>query len=224
MPDGRRWAAGCLAGLALFIALLIGGALSGAWETVLLYLHRVPFSPTATVTDPIFNQDIKLLPVRASLPAAHPGAVQRLVIIALLLTLARYVVSASHGSLIFSTHIRVHLAVLGGLFLLSVAFGYQLDKLEPVYSGRGVATGVSYTDQNAQFLAYDILTVLSGIAAALLVGGAFTRVLWPLGLTIGVWFLASLVVGRAGRKLSSASRWSRTSTPRKSATSATTSR
>ena len=56
-----------------------------------------------------------------------------------------------------------------------MAFGYQLDKLELVYSTRGVATGVSYTDQNAQFLAFDVLTVISGIAAALLVGGAFTR-------------------------------------------------
>ena len=74
--------------------------------------------------------------------------------------------------------------MLGGLFLLSVAFGYQLDKLELVYSTRGVATGVSFTDQNAQFFAFDVLTVVSGIAAALLVGGAFTRMLWPLGLTI----------------------------------------
>ena len=97
----------------------------------------------------------------------------------------------------FTTPVRVHLAVLGGLFLLSVAFGYQLDKYELVYSTRGaLATGVSFTDQNAQFLAYDVLTVLSGLAGALLVGGAFTRMLWPLGLTIGVWLLASLIIGR----------------------------
>ena len=55
---------------------------------------------------------------------------------------------------------------------------------------------MSYTDQNAQFLAYDVLTVLSGLAGALLVGAAFTRMLWPLGLTIGVWLLASLIIGR----------------------------
>ena len=70
----------------------------------------------------------------------------------------------------FATPVRVHLAVLGGLFLLSVAFGYQLDKYELVYSTRGVATGVSYTDQHAQFFAFDVLTVVSGLAAALLVG------------------------------------------------------
>ena len=43
--------------------------------------------------------------------------------------------------------------------------------------------------RNAQFFAYDVLTVLSGLAAALLVGGAFTRLLWPLGLASGVWFV-----------------------------------
>ena len=196
LPDLTPLAGWILGGIAVLVALLFGAAMSGAWETVLLWIHRVPFSPTATVTDPIFNKDIGYFLFELPFLRLVQGLFNGLVIAALLLVLARYVVSASHGSLVFSTPIRLHLAVLGGLFLLSVAFGYQLDKLELVYSTRGVATGVSFTDQNAQFAAFDILTILSGIAAALLVGGAFTRVLWPLGLTIGVWFLASIVVGR----------------------------
>ena len=35
------------------------------------------------------------------------------------------------------TRVRVHLAVLAGLYLISVAFGYQLDKYELVYSTAG---------------------------------------------------------------------------------------
>ena len=108
------------------------------------------------------------------------------------------------GAPIFTTRVRMHLAILGGLFLLSVAFGYQLDKFELVYSTRASVetsaidiVGVSFTDQNAQFFAYDLLTVLSGLAAAFLVGAAFTRMLWPFGLTLGVWFLASILIGRA---------------------------
>ena len=111
------------------------------------------------------------------------------------MVLGRYLVGAARGGLVFTTPVRVHLAVLGGLFLLSIAFGYQLDKYELVYSTRGVATGVSFTDQNAQFFAFDVLTVLSGLAAALLVGAAFTRYVWPLGLTLAVWFIASIVIG-----------------------------
>jgi uncharacterized membrane protein (UPF0182 family) len=100
------------------------------------------------------------------------------------------------GASVFDTRVRVHLGVLAGLFLMTIALGYQLDKLELVHSDRGIASGVSYTDQNAQFLAYNVLTGLSAIAAALLIGGAFARVLWPLGLTLAVWFIASIAIGR----------------------------
>ena len=58
MPDLRPLAGWILGALALFFAIIIGGSVSGAWETVLLWIHRVPFSPTASVTDPIFHRDI----------------------------------------------------------------------------------------------------------------------------------------------------------------------
>jgi uncharacterized protein len=196
VPDLTPLAGWALGALALFLALLIGGSVSGAWETVLLWIHRVPFSATSTVTDPIFGKDISYFLFELPFLRLIQGVFNGIVLGALVLSLTRYFVGASRGGLVFSTPIRVHLAVLGGLFLLSVAFGYQLDKLELVYSNRGVATGVSFTDQNAQFLAFDVLTIISGMAAAFLVGGAFTRMIWPLGLTIGIWLVASLVIGR----------------------------
>jgi hypothetical protein len=198
IPDLTPIAGVALVVLAGLIALAIGGSVASVWETVLLWINRVPFSPegAAAVADPIFGRDISYflfeLPFLRLVQALFNG----IVLASLLLVFARYLVGASRGSLVFTTPVRVHLAVLGGLFLLSVAFGYQLDKYELVYSNRGIATGVSFTDEHAQFLAYDVLTVLSGLAGALLVGGAFTRMLWPLGLTIGVWLLASLIIGR----------------------------
>ncbi len=65
-----------------------------------------------------------------------------------------------------------------------------------MYSHAGVATGVAYADANARFLAYDVLTFLSGLAGALLIAGAFTRWMWPLALIVGVWFGASILLGR----------------------------
>ena len=118
-----------------------------------------------------------------------------LLIAALVLSIGRYLLAGVRGGLVFTTQMRVHLAVLGGLYLLSVAAGYQLDKLELVYSTQGVATGVSFTDQNARFLAYDVLTAISAFAAAFLVIGAFTRAMWPLAAVIIVWFSASVVLG-----------------------------
>ncbi len=196
IPDLTPLAGWGLAALALLLALFIGGAVSGAWETVLLWIHRVPFSATSSVTDPIFGKDISYFLFELPFLRLIQGVFNGIVLAALVLSLTRYLVGASRGGLVFSTPVRVHLAILGGLFLLSVAFGYQLDKLELVYSTRGVATGVSFTDQNAQFLAFDVLTIISGMAAAFLVGGAFTRMIWPLGLTIGIWLVASIVIGR----------------------------
>ena len=203
-PDLSPIATWVLAALVVLFALGVAGSLATAWETVLLWQNREPFSTTASVTDPIFGRDISFflfeLPFLRLIQALFNG----LVVTALFLASARYVVGAMRGAPVFATPVRMHLAILGGLFLLSVAFGYQLDKLELVYSTRGsVETsaidtiGVSFTDQNAQFLAYDVLTVLSGLAAAFLVGAAFTRMVWPLGLTLGVWFLASILIGRA---------------------------
>ena len=196
MPDLTPLAGWALGGFALVLALLIGASVSGAWETVLLWIHRVPFSATSSVTDPIFGKDISYFLFELPFLRLVQGIFNGIVLATLILCLTRYLVGASRGGLVFSTPVRVHLAILGGLFLLSVAFGYQLDKLELSYSSRGVAAGVSFTDQNAQFFAFDVLTIISGMAAAFLVGGAFTRMIWPLGLTIGIWLVASVVIGR----------------------------
>ena len=200
IPDLTPIAGVALVALAALIALTIGGSVASVWETVLLWINRVPFSPDRgdRRRRPGVRSGHRLLPLRAAVPAARPGAVQRHRAGRRCCWSSPATSSGRRAGASCSRRpVRVHLAVLGGLFLLSVAFGYQLDKYELVYSTRGVLfTGVSFTDQNAQFLAYDVLTVLSGLAGALLVGGAFTRMLWPLGLTIGVWLLASLIIGR----------------------------
>jgi uncharacterized membrane protein (UPF0182 family) len=197
LPDPTPIGRVVIAIVAVFIAVTVGGALASNWETIVLWANRVPYALSgAAVTDPIFNRDISFflfeLPFLRFLQATFIG----LVIASLIVAAARYIVAALANRAVFTTAVRVHLGVLAGLFLMAIAIGYQLDKFELVYSDRGIATGVSYTDANAQFLAYDVLTGLSAIAAAFLVGGAFSRVLWPLGLTIAVWFLASIGIGR----------------------------
>ena len=198
IPDLTPLAGVALTVFAIFLAVTVGGSLGSAWETVMLWAKQVPFAPAGAqaVTDPIFGRDISFFLFELPFLRLVQGLFNGLVVATLVVVLVRYIVGATRGGLVFGTPIRIHLAVLGGLFLLSVAFGYQLDKYELVYSTRGVATGVSFTDQNAQFFAFDVLTVVSGLAAAFLVGGALTRQIWPLGLTLGVWFLASIIVGR----------------------------
>ncbi len=198
LPDATPIGRLVIAIVAVFVALTVGGALASNWETVLLWMNRVPFDPAGagTVTDPIFGRDISFFLFDLGFLRFIQATFIGLVIASLVVAGARYLVAALDGSAVFSTPVRVHLGVLAGLFLMAIAVGYQLDKFELVYSSRGVATGVSYTDFNAQFLAYDVLTGLSAIAAAFLVGGTFSRVLWPLGLTVAVWLIASIGIGR----------------------------
>ncbi|HEX2756327.1 MAG TPA: UPF0182 family protein, partial [Candidatus Limnocylindrales bacterium] len=183
--------------IAALTALGVAGSVAGSWETIALWQNRVPFDPSGQAPpDPIFHLDISFflfdLPFLRLLQTLASG----LLVASLAVAAGRYLLSAMSGAAIFDTRVRVHLGVLAGLFLMTIALGYQLDKLELVHSDRGIATGVSFTDANAQFLAYNVLTGLSAIAAALLIGGAFARVLWPVGLTLAVWFIASIAIGR----------------------------
>jgi uncharacterized membrane protein (UPF0182 family) len=198
IPDLTPTVTIVLAVLSIAGALLIGAVGGSAWQTVLLWLNRVPFEGggASAVVDPIFGRNVAWFLFDLPFLRAVQTIFNALVLGGLVVAFGRYLAGAPQSGLSFPTPVRVHLAVLAGLYLLSVAFGYQLDKFELVYSGRGIATGVSYTDQNAQFFAYDLLTVLSAFAAAFLIGGAFTRWTWPLGVTVVAWFLASLVVGR----------------------------
>jgi uncharacterized membrane protein (UPF0182 family) len=196
VPDLTPLATVALAGMAVLIALGLAGAASSAWETFLLWRNQVPFGATAgAVVDPIFGRDIGFflfeLPFLRFVQALANG----LILGALLIAGGRYLVGALRGGIAFATPVRVHLGVLGGLYLLSVAVGYQLDKLELSYSTTGVITGVSYTDQAARFFALDALTIIAALAAAFLVGGAFTRMIWPLGGALVVWFGASVLLG-----------------------------
>ena len=227
LPDFAPIARWSLIALVVLIALGVAGSAASHWETILLWRNQVPYSPAgvAPVVDPIFDRDISYYLFELPFLRWVQSAANGLLLAALAVSAGRYLIGGLKGGIVFTTQMRVHLAVLAGLYLASIAVGYQLDKLELVYSTNGVAAGVSFTDQNARFFAYDVLTVVAAFAGALLVGGAFTRMLWPLGAVIIFWLSASRSSwARSTRRRSSACRSSRTSWARKPPTSTTTSR
>jgi hypothetical protein len=197
IPDLSPLAIAALVVVAVLAALGTASALAGNWDTVLLWQHRVPFAANGAVavTDPVFHRDVSYYLFELPFLRLVQGLVGGLLVASIVIAGGRYVLAAARGGG-FPTPVRVHLGILGGLFLLTVAAGYQLDKLSLVYSTRGLANGVSYTDQAAQFFAFDALTLVAGIVAALLVGGAFTRWIWPLGAAVAIWFGLSILLGR----------------------------
>jgi uncharacterized membrane protein (UPF0182 family) len=115
-----------------------------------------------------------------------------------LLTLATYAARALRWQFRLTAPVRAHLSVIGALLLAIVAAGYQLDIAELAYSTRGLDGRVMapfYTDMNAQYPAYVILTVVALVSAALLLLNTWFRTLWLLGAAAGAWLLLSVLVG-----------------------------
>ncbi len=182
--------------VAILAALGTAGSLSGGWETIALWQNRSPFTDAAgaVVTDPVFGRDVSFYLFELPFLQLVQSILAGLLLAALVLSALRYAVAALRGGG-FPIAVRVHLAVLGAFSLLTVAAGYQLDKLSLVYSTNGVATGVSYTDQAARFFANDALTIVAGLVGVLLIVAAFTRWVWPIGAGIAVWLGLAILVG-----------------------------
>ena len=112
IPDFTPLAGWVLTGFAILVTFGIAIALAADWEQVLLWQHRVPFSPTASVTDPIFGRDISFflfeLPFWRTLQTIANG----LLFTALVLAGGRYAVAASRGGGVFTVPVRLHLGIL----------------------------------------------------------------------------------------------------------------
>jgi len=182
---------------ALVVALFIGVQVAANWEAISLWQNAVSFDPSGTpVVDPIFGRDVSFYFFELPVLRLAQGIGVTLLIAGTIAAGLRYLPAIGARGLGFvGTLPRLHLALMIGGVLLATAYGYQLDKLELVYSSTGVATGVSYADNAARLPGLDILTGIAAIAAAFLIGAALTRTVWPLTLTALVWFGASGVLG-----------------------------
>jgi len=180
---------------AVVVALLIGAQVAANWEQIVLWQNAVPYVADGSAVDPIFGRDISFY--LFSLPVLRLAQGLGILLLggAAVLAALRYLPAiGARGLGGVGTLPRLHLALLVGAILLVTAYGYQLDKLELVFSQNGVATGVSYTDAMARIPGLDVLTAIAAIAAAFLVGAAVTRSTWPLVLTVTIWFGASAVL------------------------------
>ncbi len=94
------------------------------------------------------------------------------------------------------SRVLVQLGVLGALLLLLVAWGYRIDAYDLVYSTRGAVFGGGYTDINAQLPAYNLLAIVTLVAAGLLIVTAFLRRGWRaiVGVVV-VWVAVTFLAG-----------------------------
>ncbi len=180
--------------LTLFItAIVFGSVAQGRWETVLVFMNRVPFG----VDDPQFNKDMSFHV--ALMPLFHfiQGWVMGLVIAAIVSSVALYLVNFGIRGVSFSLtpKLRTHLAVLGAVLMVTISAAHYLDIYELVFSGRGAAPGAGYTDVNARVPVLWLLTAISLVSAAGFVASIFYRGGRMMVAAFTLWAVIAIVAG-----------------------------
>jgi len=188
-------------------AFFFGLAGGDQWDQLLRWLNAVPFG----VSDPVFGRDVGFyfftLPV---LEFARGWAIAAVLVIAagvVAIYAVRGVIGvatstitrgdlgvAGRTALALARPARAHLSVLGGIFLLFVAFGYLLDQYDLLFRTEPVLTGAGFASINARIPALTILAVIVAIAALACFANALARTVWVLGGAIVVWFAATILI------------------------------
>jgi len=172
------------------LAFFFGIAASGIWEEMLLYLNQTDFNKL----DPIFGRDVSFfvfsLPIWQAIKSWLFGMI-------VFTVLGTTVVSglgwrgwdANRATLI-------HLAGLGALLLGLVAWQYQLDAYQLVYSTRGAVFGAGYTDEMIQIPVFNMLSIITLIAAAVLLFVAIAQRGWRTIIgVVAAWLIISILAG-----------------------------
>ncbi|MGD2070362.1 MAG: UPF0182 family protein, partial [Gemmatimonadota bacterium] len=180
--------------VAVIVAFLLATPAAAAWETVLLFLHRVPFGEV----DPIFGRDLGFFVF--TLPALEllKDWLLSAVIAVLLITAAYHFLTGRlrSGPSAFDRSMRIQLAGLGAALFAVLAAGHWLGRYELMFSATGAVFGVGYTDDHVNLPGRLILALVAlGCGASLLVAAVRSRrnsvLLWP----VGIWIFASVLIG-----------------------------
>ena len=172
------------------LAVLAGLSASAIWEGALLYLNQTPFG----VQDPVFGRDVGFYVF--SLPIW--SAIRTWLMAVLFFSLVGAVIASGIGWRGWAAprRVLVHLGALASLWLLLVAWQYRINAYELVHSARGSFFGAGYTDVKAQLPAYNILVVLTVIAAIALMAIVVLRRGWRTILVVfAVWASVAVIAG-----------------------------
>lgn len=175
---------------AVILAVFSGLALRFQWNEILLFLNQVEFG----VLDPIFSQDVSFFIF--SLPILK--ALRSFLLTALIFSLigAVLVSGLDWKSWFESRKVKTHLSILLAGILVLIAWQYQLQGFELVYSARGAVFGGGYTDVYAQLPIFRIMAVVTLVIAVLVLANIFLSMAWKaIAYVLGLWILVALVLG-----------------------------
>ncbi len=161
-----------IAALAVFFGLIA----STGWDTILLYLNRVPFG----IVEPLLSKDIGFYVFTLPLYEFLWNALFYSVLLTGAVTILMYLIRSKAILLNYTTsevkfetpkftsNAKMHLSFLGGLIFLLFAVKYKLNIYQLLYSTRGVVAGATYTDVNAQLPILKLLIAVAVFGALIL--------------------------------------------------------
>jgi len=186
-----------LIAVALVLGLLNGIGATSQWDNILLYLNRVGFG----IQDPIFSQDVGFYVFELSVYQFLRAWLMEVLLLTLAGSAAVHLVaklpSWRQFRLWLTGKTALHLAGLGALLLLVVAWGYRLSAYELLFSPEGVVFGATYTDINARLLAFNLSFWTVLLSTLLLIGGILARRPWILAIGGGLWLAITVGIGGA---------------------------
>lgn len=192
MGPAMRW---IVVGGALLFGLFAGSGASVKWREWLLFRNTVDFGQV----DPVYGKDIGFYVFRLPFHQfLYTWAFSSLIVIVLIVAFVHYFLGGirpqARGDRV-APEVRAHLSVLLGVVVLLKAWGYRLDQFGLLYSDRGLVTGASYTDVNAERPALTLLIVIAIVCAVLFfVNAKFKNWILPVG-GIGLLVLTSVLAG-----------------------------
>lgn len=182
---GARLLTIILSVIAVLVALTMASAAAEQWMTTLKFIHASPYG----VSDPIFEFDVSFHVFKLPLYRFLVSWAMGLVVVALIGNALIYVLAGR----IREAEAIGHLSVLGALFLVAKALGYQLQRWGLLQSSSGVVYGAGYTDVHARMPLLYLLTGVVVVGVLVLLFNIWMR-RWRLLLGVGgVWLALSLV-------------------------------
>jgi hypothetical protein len=192
LPSGRQLRAIAL-GASMLLAVLVGLFVAGRWELWLAWRYGVPFGQS----DPILGRDVGFYVFSLPFLQLLHRLAQTLVVIAGLASAGIYLLSGRltmgfPRGLSVDPGARRHLASLGALFFLLLAWGAWLERPENLVESSGLIYGASYADVHGRMPAALLLMAASLIGAALTLVHGFGTRHWPVPVAIGLYLIVSI--------------------------------
>ena len=185
----------------LALALVMGLAASGTWETLLRALNATPFG----ATDPVFGNEVSFYVFTLPLFDAIQSWLFWALLLALLAAASVYALALyaadptmEHAPFYFHNQgraMRSHLLILGAALLVVIAAGFWIGMFDVLFAQHTRLNGATFSDVHARVPATQALIAATLLTAALTLAALFRRD-YSLPIAGGVLMLVGLVVGR----------------------------